>query len=114
MPYLHVRVNVGVEDRAGFLAACSREAAAALGKPERYVMVALDDGAPLMFAGSEAPAAYLRLASLGLPGAATPELSAALCALIERELGIPADRVYIEFASPERHMWGWDGRTFAG
>jgi len=28
------------------------------------------------------------------------------------ELGLPADRVYIEFADAPRSMWGWNGGTF--
>ncbi|MDX8401248.1 MAG: phenylpyruvate tautomerase MIF-related protein [Mariprofundaceae bacterium] len=114
MPYLHVHVNIEVDDRAGLLAACSRAVAEALGKPERYVMVELSAGKPMLFAGSDAPAAFLQLASLGLPDDVTGGLSEVLCGLIERELGIPPTRVYIEFSSPPRHMWGWDRRTFAG
>ncbi len=114
MPYLHVHVNVEIDDPVGFMAVCSRTVAEALGKPERYVMIELSAGRAMLLAGSDAPAAYLRLASLGLPDEATKGLSDTLCGLMERELGIPADRTYIEFASPERHMWGWDRRTFAG
>ncbi|MCK5919804.1 MAG: hypothetical protein KAG66_02615, partial [Methylococcales bacterium] len=40
------------------------------------------------------------------------EYSRALCELVENELGIPADRIYIEFSNPERHMWGWNEGTF--
>ena len=31
---------------------------------------------------------------------------------MQTHLGVPADRVYIEFADAKRHMWGWDGGTF--
>ena len=27
-------------------------------------------------------------------------------------LHIPPERIYIEFSSPARHMWGWNSRTF--
>ncbi|RLD31936.1 MAG: hypothetical protein DRI73_07875 [Bacteroidetes bacterium] len=27
-------------------------------------------------------------------------------------LNIPKERVYIEFSSAERHMFGWNGKTF--
>lgn len=66
----------------------------------------------MSFGADTAPCAYLELKSLGLPEARTAELSAALCTLVEAQLGVPKARVYIEFASPPRHMFGFDGRTF--
>lgn len=112
MPYLHVHTNVRIEDEAGFMQRCSRTTAEALGKPESYVMVNLSHGKPMMFAGSDAPLAYVELKSLGLPASATADLSATLCRMVEEALGISPERVYIEFSAPERHMWGWDGGTF--
>jgi len=112
MPYLHVHTNVAVAEEADFLKRCSQTAAKALGKPESYVMVNLSHDKPMLFAGSDAPLAYIELRSLGLPDAATSNLSATLCAMLEDALGIEPGRVYIEFSSPERHMWGWDGGTF--
>lgn len=114
MPFLSIETNVDVsgEQRAALLKRASAKAAEALGKPESYVMVSLAAGRPMLFAGSDAPLAYLQLRSLGLPGEATGRLSATLCRFVEDELGIPSGRVYIEFSGPERHMWGWDGGTF--
>ncbi|MFQ5581556.1 MAG: phenylpyruvate tautomerase MIF-related protein [Mariprofundaceae bacterium] len=114
MPYLNIHTNVAIcaDKQAEFLKKASETAADALGKPESYVMVALQAGEPMLFAGSDAPLAYLQLKSLGMPADATDELSAALCHFMERELGIEQGRVYIEFAGPERHMWGWNGGTF--
>jgi hypothetical protein len=66
----------------------------------------------MCFAGDTAPCAYLELKSLGLPEQRTAELSAALCGFVEEHLGVPKSRVYIEFASPPRHLFGFDGRTF--
>lgn len=114
MPYLSIHTNVEIsqEARPAFLKKASEAAAKALGKPESYVMVSLAAGQPMMFAGSNAPLAYLQLKSLGLPHDATSELSAALCAFMHDELGIESERIYIEFSGPERHMWGWKGATF--
>ncbi len=83
-----------------------------LRKPESYVMVILEDGRDLIFGGSTDPAAYLELKSLGLPETETPAYSATLCGLLQETLGIPPARVYIEFAAPPRHLFGWDGGTF--
>lgn len=114
MPYLKIQSNVSIDetDTSRLLAEASKRVAKELGKPENYVMVALEPPQPMLFAGSNEPLAYLELKSIGLPQSKTPALSAALCSLMEEQLGIPAARVYIEFADAPRGMWGWDSGTF--
>ncbi len=114
MPLLRIETNQALETdrRAALLAAASAGVAGLLGKPERYVMVSLTHNPDMLFAGSDEPLAYLELKSIGLPRARTAELSATLCALMGEHIGIPADRVYIEFADAERALWGWNGATF--
>jgi phenylpyruvate tautomerase PptA (4-oxalocrotonate tautomerase family) len=113
MPYLRIQTNVepAPAERAPLLAALSAGVAAALGKDERYVMVALETAVPMLFGGSDAPLAYLELKSIGLP-ARTEELSRRLCQTVGERLGIPAQRIYIEFADAPGHLWGWNGGTF--
>jgi hypothetical protein len=112
MPYLHVRTNTVVNDHMHFLSVCSSTVAKALAKPESYVMVEVSDNRAMIFAGSKTPLAFLELKSLGLTTGQTAELSATLCALMQQELAISEDRIYIEFASPERAMFGWNKGTF--
>jgi len=114
MPYLKIQTNTDIDADTGkaLMTKASRLTAEQLGKPERYVMVDLDAGRPMLFAGSDAPLAYLELKSIGLPETATAALSAALADLMHAELGVPRDRVYVEFADAARHMWGWNGATF--
>jgi phenylpyruvate tautomerase len=114
MPYLKIQTNQPLDDTAtqALLAKASQTTASELGKPERYVMVSVHAGTPMMFAGSHDPCAYLELKSLGLPDDITANLSQALCALLAQEMDLDPGRIYIEFASPERHMWGWNNTTF--
>ena len=112
MPLLIIKTNCPVEDKINLALAASRETATALSKPESYVMVNIEDSQALVFAGSEQPAAYLELKSLGLPEAKTAEISATLCTFIQEKLDIDPARIYIEFSNAERHMWGWKGATF--
>ena len=114
MAYLKIQTNIEREpgDSQPVLARASKLVAEKLGKPEQYVMVALETAMPMAFAGSEAPAAYLELKSIGLPQDRTKELSGALCELIHAEFGVSQERVYIEFADAPRAMWGWNGGTF--
>jgi phenylpyruvate tautomerase PptA (4-oxalocrotonate tautomerase family) len=114
MPTLIVKTNAEVprERRKVILDALSAAVAEQLAKPESYVMVVLENNRDMLFGGDDSPAAYLELKSLGLPEDDTPRLSQALCALMQRHFAVPATRVYIEFASPARHLFGWNSRTF--
>jgi phenylpyruvate tautomerase len=114
MPLLKIQTNTPVDADAGkaLTAAASAAVADMLGKPERYVMVSVEYNPAMLFAGSDEPLAYLELKSIGLPENRTAEFSAALAGLLKEQLGLSPQRVYIEFAGAERHLWGWDGGTF--
>jgi len=114
MPYLKIQTNMTISPTTelAILRQFSETVAAELGKQERYVMIALEAGRPMIFSGESSPTAYLELKSLGLTEENTVALSRALCGAVNRELSIPTDRVYIEFSSPPRPMWGWNNKTF--
>lgn len=114
MPYLKIQTNTPLTAEAAqaLLAKASRTVAGLLGKPENYVMVALEPPLPMLFTGSDAPLAYLELKSIGLPEGKTAALSKTLCELMEQETGVNKERVYIEFANAKGALWGWNGGTF--
>jgi phenylpyruvate tautomerase PptA (4-oxalocrotonate tautomerase family) len=114
VPYLTIQTNRNFDSDVTepLLRQASQTVAELLGKSENYVMVALPPAVPMLFAGSDEPAAYLELKSIGLPQDSTTACSNALCALVNKHLGIAQDRIYIEFANAERSMWGWNGKTF--
>ena len=113
MPTLLIKTNAPLPaDPEPLLKDASAAVAKLLGKPESYVMVLLEPPTAMCFGADTAPAAYLELKSLGLPEDRTPALSAALCGFVAEHLGVPQNRVYIEFASPPRHLFGYDGSTF--
>lgn len=113
MPLLKIQTNISFDEatQQSLLSRASQQLAEALGKPERYVMVAIQQPIPMLFAGDNDPLAYLELKSIGLQENQTAELSAMLCGLLD-EYGIASDRIYIEFANAPRKMWGWNGATF--
>ena len=114
MPLLKIQTNqtVDADRQKTLITRASQAVADMLGKPERYVMVSIEHNPAMLFGGSDAPLAYLELKSIGLPESRTAEFSKALAGLLADELGLPADRIYIEFADAPRAMWGWDGGTF--
>lgn len=112
MPLLELSTNTTIADCPQIAQQASKLTAEILGKPESYVMVKILPEQTLIFAGTDEPAAHVKLKSLGLPENHTAEFSSALCSFISSTLNINSARIYIEFANPERHMWGWDKRTF--
>ena len=83
-----------------------------MSKPEEYVMVSLETPKAMLFAGSAAPAAFLELRAIGLPVKKTGDLSRVLCELVESELGIAKERVFINYADFPAALGGWNGETF--
>ena len=114
MPLLKIQTNARVpnDKRDALLQKASRAVAQQLGKPEAYMMVSLETERPMMFAGKAEPAAFMDLKAIGLPAGKTAQLSALLCDLAKSELGVPQDRVYINFADVPPNLWGWNGETF--
>lgn len=113
MPVLSINTNINIEQSPGqTMRELSQLCANLLGKPEKYVMIQLNDNQNLIFAGSNEAAANCSLTSLGLSDEHTAEYSAAICGYLQDRLNIPAARIYIEFKSPERSMFGWNSSTF--
>ena len=114
MPLLRIQTNAAIEAqrRQTLLKNASQRISTALNKPEQYMMVSLDSGLPLIFAGTSEPAAFVELRGIGLPAAKTGELSRLLCQWMETELGVAQQRVYINFNDVPANLWGWNGETF--
>jgi phenylpyruvate tautomerase PptA (4-oxalocrotonate tautomerase family) len=114
MPYLKIQTNLPLTEKAenSILKSASSLVASELGKPEEFVMIAVQPDTPMLFAGSDAPVAFLELKSIALPATKTKELCHALCTLIKEQLGIPMERVYVKFIDVKHGMWGWKGDTF--
>jgi len=86
-----------------------------IGKSINYCMVMVNGGCSLSF-GHEwnQSTAYLEVKNVGkLTPDHTSRLSNKLSQLIEESMSVPSDRTYIEFQESERHLWGWNGATFA-
>lgn len=111
MPYLNIVTNAAIQNEQALLKAVSQTVSKATGKPENYVMVAIEAKANMSMSGSNAPAAFLDYRALGLPEDRTA-FSDTLCTLMNEKLGIAGDRIYISMTDSERQNWGWNHSTF--
>lgn len=116
MPLITVVSSVEPPEGAArdeLLLGLSRALSGYFAKPEDWVMTCLVPRAAMTFGGTVAPACYAEIKNIG---ALTPEdttrISADLCARLSEGLGVPADRIYVEFTEAVGRLWGWNGETF--
>jgi len=93
--------------------ALSAVVAASTGKPESYVLVTLRSGTPVCFGGTEDPAAYGELLSIGaIGGDKNKAICKAVSEVVSAKLGVPANRFYLSFHDSARTDFGFNGGTF--
>ncbi len=116
MPLIQVKSSVTAPEKAvveSLLTTLSAHLAKHLGKPESYVMTSLESGVPMTFAGTFDPVCYVEVKSIGsMSETQTKAMSRDFCQILNEKLGVPANRIYIEFTDAKGYMWGWDSRTF--
>jgi len=115
MPMVKVTASVETDQGAKeelaleLSAICARDT----GKPERYVAVFVETGAVASFGGETGAAAFVEARGIGgMSPDVVGNLSSDICSAIESALGIPGDKVYINFMDVPASMWGWNGSTF--
>ena len=115
MPLIITKTSVKCDsDNTERLAlALSKICADGIGKPETYVASLVEDDATFAFGGEKADATLVEVRSIGgLNGNVNEALTQSICECVEAELGIPGDRVYVNFMDVPAANWGWNGRTF--
>jgi hypothetical protein len=114
MPYINTTASVKIPaDKEKRIAAALGKAIENFpGKTERWLMLNFTDGSSMYFAGdASAPSAMVEVKIFGTaPASAFDGMTRDICAIFGRELGIPADRVYVQYEECSR--WGWNGGNF--
>ena len=114
MPLLKLETSVVLTEdkRQALLASLSNTVAETIGKPQQYVMVAASQSA-MQMSGSPDDAAFVDVRSIGgLTGDVNRKLSQKVCQLLHDSLGIPPNRIYLNFTEVQASHWGWNGNTF--
>ncbi|MBR6229781.1 MAG: hypothetical protein IKQ97_08595 [Eubacterium sp.] len=113
MPFIDSKITVSVSrEKRDAIKAKLGQAISVLGKGEGFLMVGFEDNYDLYFGGNHVEkGAYV---AISLFGSASPDsyskMSGEVCRILEEELGIPGDRVYVTYR--EVSDWGWNGRNF--
>ena len=112
MPFIRVSTNVKTENKEIAIKKGLGEAISLVsGKSECYLMVEIRGGSFMAYQGDEKTP--LAMVEVQLLGASDPKeldsLTAAITDLLNRELGIPKERVYVNHLFFE--YWGVDGHN---
>lgn len=114
MPLLKLETTVELahEKKQALLVSLSKIVAGTIGKPEQYVMVVVSPAAMLM-SGKSGAAAFVDIRSIGgSSNDVNRQLAQKICNLLKDSLGVPPDRVYLNFTDISAGNWGWNGETF--
>jgi len=116
MPLIQLDTSCDLSDadkRESLAKTLSRLAAEGIGKPERYVLASVRDNVAMVFGGEDGPCALVTVKSIGgLSKAVNQTMAGQVGEALERELGIPPDRIYLTFEELAPTHWGWNGSTF--
>lgn len=114
MPYIRTTVSKEITPQAKENLKNKLGQAIALipGKSENWLMLAFDDSISMSFKGkTDEDYAYLEVSIFGSTSdAAYDRLTAALSEIINEELGIKRENIYIKYE--ESTHWGWNGSNF--
>lgn len=113
MPFIDSKLTVSVTPaQKERLKTAFGKAITTLHKTETYLMVGIEDEYDLWMGGRKLEkGAYLAVSLFGSASSADCDaMTGNLCGILEQELGIPGDAVYVTY-HPVRD-WGWNGGNF--
>jgi phenylpyruvate tautomerase len=115
MPLIKLQIAPPVPDemRSPLLTSASRIVAEATGKPETYVMAILEPAIAATMAGQATQAAFVDVRGIGgINASVNRAISKGICDLLQKQVGLAPDHVYLNFTDVPAANWGWDARTF--
>ncbi|KAJ1805830.1 hypothetical protein LPJ56_005276 [Coemansia sp. RSA 2599] len=114
MPVVEITTNVQSADSPDFSAKMAHAVAKILSKPVSYVMVFATYSQSMTMGAEGSPAAYVRVGSIGaVGGSKNNAIAAEITGLLGAELGVAAERVYVDIRDIARSDIALGGKTFA-
>lgn len=113
MPFIDSKITVSVPDETKeSIKTELGKAVAILSKPESFLMIGFEDNYDLYMGGRKLDkGAYVAVSLFGnASSSAYEQMTAKICEIYEKELGIPGNSVYVTYHGV--NDWGWNGRNF--
>ena len=109
MPFINISTSSKLNDKKKFLEEINSFISSLTNKSKRFVMVKLEDNSQMYFDG-ENNCCYIEIKSIGSLNPS--KMAKPICDFIHEKIGIPVDKIYIQFEDVPASMWGWNERTF--
>ena len=113
MPFIDNKITLRLtEEQKERIKSRLGKAVSVLHKGESYLMVGINDGYDLYFAGKKLEqGAYVSVSLFGKASASDYEtMTGEICRILSEELGIPGSAVYVTYHGLAD--WGWNGSNF--
>ncbi len=113
MPFIDSKITVPVsQEKREVLKVELGKAVSILNKPESFLMLGFEDNYDLYMGGKQLEkGAYVAVSLFGnASSTAYEKMTAKICELFEKELGIPGNAVYVTYHGV--NDWGWNGQNF--
>ena len=113
MPFIDSKISVKVSDeKKEKIKSELGKAVSLLHKSENFLMVGIADDYDLYMAGDKLDkGAYVEVSLFGSASSADySKMTGAICELLQKELDIPGNHVYVTYHGLSD--WGWNGSNF--
>lgn len=113
MPCIQIKTSVSIasEKENNIKSRLGKAIEVIPGKSENWLMVTVSGDEHVWFKGTNKPAAFVDVSVYGREDArAFNALTAEICDILNDELNIPADRIYVKYSATAH--WGWNGGNF--
>ncbi len=114
MPFINAKVSVKLSDekQEAIKAKLGKAIELIPGKCENWLMVGFEDEYSLYFKGQKfEKMAFVEVKIYGSASKKSFEqLTSKICSILNEEVGIPLDKVYVTYQEIEN--WGWNGNNF--
>lgn len=113
MPFIDSKITLKLtEEKKNSIKTKFGQAISIINKPESFLMVGIDDNYDIFMAGQKVEkAAYISVSLFGNASSEAYErLTAEICKIMNDELEIPGDKVYVTYHGV--NDWGWNGKNF--
>ncbi len=114
MPFINAKISVKLseEKKEAIKTKFGKAIELIPGKSENWLMVGFEDEYTLYFKGQKPEkVAFVEVKIYGSASRqAYEQLTGAICSILNEEVGIPAEKVYVTYQEIEN--WGWNGSNF--
>ena len=111
MPLLNLMTSANeIPEQNEIIKELSSLLASLTNKPEQYVMISIQKNVHMIFAGTKQDCCFIEVKSIG--SIRPSEMTRQICDFVELKLGIPSQRIYLNFQDIEACNWGFNGNTF--